>query len=230
MKFNSDLKNGLADAAPMILAYIPIAMLWGTLAAAKGFSPLEATLMSALVYGGASQFVAVELWSDPLPVFMMIVTVFVVNLRHVLMSASISRHLTDIPKAWQPFMMYFLTDEAWAFAERRAQTTPLTFWYFIGVAVPLWPAWFISSGVGAWLGRAFGEPAAIGLDFAFAAMFIAILAGFWKGPRTVAVLIASAVVACLAKIYLPGAWYILLGGLAGVGIAAATYQSEKVAS
>jgi 4-azaleucine resistance transporter AzlC len=172
VSFGREFRAGFLDALPIILAYIPIAMLWGTLAAAKGFSPLEAILMSSLVYGGASQFVAVELWRDPVPVVVMIITALVVNLRHVLMSASISQHLSAIPKRWHGFLMYFLTDEAWAYAERRARAEPLTLGYYVGVAVPLWPTWFIGSGVGAVLGRAFGNPAAVGLDFAFAAMFI----------------------------------------------------------
>jgi 4-azaleucine resistance transporter AzlC len=221
----ADFRSGLADIAPILIAYIPISMLWGTLAASKGLSPLESLLMSALVYGGASQFVAVEMWRDPLPIILMVVTVFVVNLRHALMSASISRHLGGIPLRWHPVMMYFLTDEAWAMAERQALTRPLTLAYYLGVAAPLWPIWFGFTFVGAWLGSKLGDTAAIGLDFAFAAMFISILAGFWKGPRTGGVIVVSAAVAIAAKTYLPGAWYIVLGGLAGA-LVAAIFHSE----
>ncbi len=225
MKFRAaDFKAGLADGWPMFLAYVPIAMLWGTLAAAKGFSPLEALLMSAIVYAGASQFVAIEMWADPLPILLMIFTIFIVNVRHMLYAASISRHINGIKKNWHPFLMYVLTDEAWALLERRALSKPLTLGYYIGVAVPLWPTWFISSAIGAYIGRKLPDPALIGLDFAFAAMFIAILAGFWKGSRTGAVIVTSALVAVLGKTYLSGAWYIVLGGLAGVAIAALLYK------
>ncbi len=225
MKFRAaDFKAGLADGWPMFLAYVPIAMLWGTLAAAKGFSPLEALLMSAIVYAGASQFVAIEMWADPLPILLMIFTIFIVNVRHMLYAASISRHINGIKKNWHPFLMYVLTDEAWALLERRALAKPLTLGYYIGVAVPLWPTWFISSAIGAYIGRKLPDPALIGLDFAFAAMFIAILAGFWKGSRTGAVIVTSALVAVLGKTYLSGAWYIVLGGLAGVAIAALLYK------
>lgn len=224
--FKSEFRIGFADMLPMLVAYVPIAMLWGTLAAGKGFSPLEAFAMSALVYAGASQFVAVDMWQDPLPIALMVVTIFVVNLRHMLMSASISRHISGIKKFWHPFMMYVLTDEAWAIAERRALVKPLTLGYFVGVAVPLWPTWFLCSTLGAFLGKALGDPAAIGLDFAFAAMFISILVGFWKGPRTGAVIAASAIAAGLGKLYLPGAWYIMLGGVSGV-IAAVLLHVER---
>jgi 4-azaleucine resistance transporter AzlC len=222
----ADFRAGLADGWPMFLAYVPIAMLWGTLAAAKGLSPLEALLMSALLYAGASQFVAIEMWVDPAPILLMVFTIFIINVRHMLYAASISRHIGGIEKRWHPFLMYVLTDEAWALLERKALTQPLTLGYYVGVAVPLWPTWFISSCIGAFIGRALPDPALIGLDFAFAAMFIAILAGFWKGPRTGAVLAVSAIVAVLAKTFLGGAWYIVLGGIAGVAVAAALYREE----
>ena len=219
-----DFIAGLKDAWPMFLAYVPIAMLWGTLAAAKGFSPLEALLMSALLYAGASQFVAIEMWVDPLPILFMIFTIFIINVRHVLYAASISRHMGGINRRLHPMLMYVLTDEAWALLERKALTQPLTLGYYVGVAFPLWPTWFLSSAIGAYIGRKLPDPALIGLDFAFAAMFIAILAGFWKGPRTGAALFTSAVVAVVAKTCLSGAWYIVLGGLAGVAVAALLHK------
>jgi 4-azaleucine resistance transporter AzlC len=225
----SDFKAGLADGWPMFLAYVPIAMLWGTLAAAKGFSPFEALLMSALVYAGASQFVAIEMWVDPLPIFLMVFTIFIINVRHVLYAASISRHMGGIEKRLHPVLIYWLTDEAWALLERKALTQPLTLGYYVGVAAPLWPTWFLSSAIGAYLGQILPDPALIGLDFAFAAMFIAILAGFWKGPRTGAVIVTSAAIAIVSKFYLPGAWYIILGGLAGVAVAALLYKENNYA-
>ena len=225
--FSKDFKSGIADAWPMFLAYAPIAALWGTLAAAKGFSPLEAMLMSFFVYAGASQFVAIEMWGAAQPILLLIFTIFIINVRHVLYAASIARHMGGIAKRWHAPLMYVLTDEAWALLERKALTQPLTSGYYVGVAVPLWPTWFLCSGIGAFIGKQLPDPVLIGLDFAFAAMFIAILAGFWKGPRTGAVIIASAVVAVLAKTYLSGAWYIVLGGLAGVAVAACLHSETE---
>ena len=225
--FSQDFKSGIADAWPMFLAYVPIAALWGTLAAAKGFSPLEAMLMSAFLYAGASQFVAIEMWGAAQSILLLIFTIFIINVRHVLYAASISRHMGGIPHRWHPALMYILTDEAWALLERKALTQPLTLGYYLGVAFPLWPTWFLSSAIGAFIGKQLPDPALIGLDFAFAAMFIAILAGFWKGPRTGAVIIASAVVAVLAKTYFSGAWYIILGGLAGVAVAALLHSEAE---
>ena len=116
-----DFVTGFAAVAPVVVAYIPIGLLWGTLAASKGLSPLEALLMSVVVFAGSAQFVAVDMWHDPVPVLLLTLTALIVNVRHVLMSASLSRHIDAIPRALHPIVAYFLTDESWALAERRAR-------------------------------------------------------------------------------------------------------------
>ena len=95
------------------------------------------------------------------------------------------------------------------------------------MAFPLWPTWFLSSTLGAYLGTGIGNPATIGLDFAYTAMLLCIVIGFWKGPRTGAVIAASCLVAAAAKYYLPGAWYILFGGIAGVLVAALLHTEDE---
>ena len=219
-----DLRQGVFDVAPVLVAATPIGLLWGTLAAGKGLSPFESWLMSATVFAGAAQFVAIEVWHDPVPWVLLTVTALIVNIRHVLMGASLSRHMGGIDRRWHPAMMFLMADENWAFSERRALKAPLSLGYYFGLALPMWFAWTTSSIVGAIVGRSFGDPAAYGFDFAFSAMFIGILAGFWKGPRTGAVLGASAIAAALAKLYVPGAWYIVIGGIVGMVVAALLHR------
>lgn len=222
-----DFLTGLSQVAPVVVAYIPIGLLWGTLAAAKGISPLEALMMSVIVFAGSAQFVAVDMWKDPVPVLLLTFTALIINVRHVLMSASLSRHVEAIPRAWHPLVAYFLVDESWALAERRVLETPLTLAYYLGITVPLAATWWISTGVGAMLGRALGDPTALGLDFAFSAMFIAILMGFWKGPSTAGVLAASGAVAAGTHLAVEGPWYIVAGGLAGAIYAYVTWRAEE---
>lgn len=222
-----DFLTGFAAVAPVVVAYIPIGLLWGTLAAAKGISPLEALMMSVIVFAGSAQFVAVDMWHDPVPVLLLTFTALIVNVRHVLMSASLSRHIDAIPRAMHPVIAYFLTDESWALAERRALQEPLTLAYYMGITLPLAATWWISTAAGAMLGRALGDPSAIGLDFAFSAMFIAIIMGFWKGPSTAGVLVASGAVAAATHLAVEGPWYIVAGGLAGAVYAYVTWRAEE---
>jgi 4-azaleucine resistance transporter AzlC len=223
----ADFREGAFDIFPVLVAACPIGLLWGTLAAGKGFSALETWLMSATVFAGASQFVAIELWKEPAAWVALAVTVFIVNIRHILMGASLSRTIRHIPLIWHPFMAFLMADEDWAFAERRALTQPLTPAYYFGMAIPMWVTWTTSSVIGAAVGRTLGDPAAFGFDFAFSALFIGILAGFWKGLRTGVVLATSAITAALAKLAVPGAWYIVAGGLAGVAVAALLHREGE---
>jgi predicted branched-subunit amino acid permease len=206
-----EFREGVIDIVPVVVAAVPIGLLWGTLAVGKGMTALEVGLTSASVFAGAAQYVAIDL----------------VNVRHVLMGASLGRHMGAIPQAWRAPLMFLMADENWAFSERRALTQPLTVAYYLGLALPMLVTWITSSVVGAIVGRNLGDPAAYGFDFAFSALFIGILAGFWKGPRTGAVLGASAIVAATAKLTIEGAWYIVLGGLAGVVVAAVLHVEEE---
>jgi 4-azaleucine resistance transporter AzlC len=222
-----EFSEGVKDILPMTIAYAPIALLWGTIAAGNGLSPLQAWAMSFFVYSGAAQFVSMDLLRDGTPMLLLVFTIVTVSMRHVLMSASVSRHMADIPKGKASVLLFWLTDESWALLERRALSKPLSASYFTGVALPLWPVWFGFCTLGTWLGNAMGDTQRFGLDFAFAAMFIAVLAGFWKGTSTALVLIVSAVVAVLVKLYVPGAWYIILGGLAGMLVATLGYEAVE---
>ena len=213
--------RGLREILPVLVAAFPIGLLWGALAVKKGFSVGEATLASALVFAGSLQFVALDLWTNPAPWLLLGATAFIVNLRHVLMGASMSRHVESFPAASLPFVYFLLVDEAWAFAERRAVREKLNLPYYLGLTAPMLANWIVATLIGATVGLATGDPSIYGLDLAFASLFIAILAGFWKGPPTAVVLGSSAVAAVAVKHFLPGAWYIAAGGVAGVFAAVA---------
>jgi 4-azaleucine resistance transporter AzlC len=226
MSRSSEFRQGAADIAPVLVAAFPIGLLWGTLAAGKGFSAFEAGLTSAAVFAGAAQFVAIEMWRDPTPWLLLTLTVFIVNIRHVLMGASLSRHVGTIERRWHPLLSFLPVDESWAFSERRALSGPLTLSYYLGLALPMLVTWTVSSAIGALAGRSIGDPVAYGFDFAFSALFIGIIAGFWKGPHTAVILGASAISATLGKLVIPGAWYIVIGGLTGT-LAAALLCTEE---
>ena len=91
-----EFRQGLFEVLPILVAATPIGLLWGTLAAGKGLSAFETWLMSASIFAGAAQFVAIEVWRDPVPWVLLTVTALIVNVRHVLMGTSLSRHIGGI--------------------------------------------------------------------------------------------------------------------------------------
>jgi len=206
---------GLRDILPLVITVIPFALLLGSLAAQKNLSPAETGLMSFTVFAGGSQFVAVELWQSPTPVATLITATFLVNLRHVLMGASLVPHLRDVSQKQAYAVLFLLADECWAMAMRRAAKVRLTIFYLLGLGLVMWVNWVAWTTTGAILGHALEDPAAYGFDFVFTAVFLALLVGFWAGPRSAVPWVVSALVAVTTYHSLPGVWYIVFGGLAG---------------
>ncbi|QPC41888.1 AzlC family ABC transporter permease [Kaustia mangrovi] len=223
----SEFTRGVATILPVAMAVTPFALIFGALAAQKGLSPLEVGLMSGLVFAGASQFVAVDIWQHPAPWLVLGFTALTINLRHVMMGASIARHMGRFSAASRYVSLYFLADEIWALAERRASVTTLTPGYFLGLGVTLYLGWIGLTVSGALAGSALGDPERFGFDFVFTAIFIALIVGFWRGYRTGVIVAASAAVAALTHLLVPGPWYILAGGLAGIATGAA-FMAEDV--
>jgi predicted branched-subunit amino acid permease len=110
---------------------------------------------------------------------------------------------------------YVMADENWAFALQRGAKAPLTPGYYLGLSLPLYAGWIVCTFFGTIFGGVLQDPARYGLDFAFTAVFLTLLVGMWQGRRNLLPWAASAVVATAAYAWLPGVWYIALGGLAG---------------
>jgi 4-azaleucine resistance transporter AzlC len=215
-RFPSEARQGLRDIAPVMVAATPIAMLFGALAVGKGLSVAEASLMSILVFAGGAQFAAIELWGVPVPVGAILFSTLLVNARHVLMSASLGPKLQSFSRPQRYLGFFFLTDEAWALAERRAAVGAVTPAYWFALAASLALAWIGSSIIGALLGAFLGDPKLYGADFAFTALFIGLVAGFNKGRITVATVAASGGTAALLSVTVGPPWHILGGALAGI--------------
>ena len=215
-----DFAQGAAAVSPVCIAALPIGVVWGALAHERGMGLVEVGLMSATVFAGASQFVAVGLWSAPLPIAAIILATLMVNLRHVMMSASLGRSMALFSPAQRLAAFFGLADEVWALAEARAVKAPLTPAYYAGLAVPLMLSWTPSTLAGAAFGGLIGNPEAFGLDFVFAAMFIGLVVGFRQAPAWLPVVVTSAAVSALTFHILPSPWFVIAGGVAGVSVAA----------
>ena len=224
---SGEFTSGLRAAAPLLVAMVPIGVVFGAVAVSNGLSPLEASLMSLLVFAGGSQFVAMDLWTHPVSWLALSFSALLVNLRHVLMSASISVHLEQF-SGWRKYAaMLLLTDETWALSEFRAATGRLSLSFYTVVGLSIYLVWNVATLSSSMLGSFMGDPERIGLDFAFPAVFIVLLLGFWKGRETGLVLIASAACAYLVHRYVPGAWYVAAGALGGLAAAACAGEPDK---
>lgn len=215
-RMRDDIRLGLSDIWPAALAAVPIGLLFGALAAGKGLSPLEVFLMSLLVFAGGAQFAAVELWASPAPVAALVFSTLLINARHVLMSASLAPKLGAFGTAQKLGGLYYMADENWALAEKRARTHRLTPAYWFAMVVPFVSLWLTTSTLGAVVGAALGDPRRFGADFAFTAMFIALVAAFWKGRVTFWTVAAAGVASALAYRLAGPPWHVAAGALSGL--------------
>ncbi|MEQ9491861.1 MAG: AzlC family ABC transporter permease [Alphaproteobacteria bacterium] len=225
--WRAEATAGLVDILPLLAAACPFALLLGALAVQNGLSPAEITLMSFTVYAGASQFIAVDQWTVPVAIGLIVGTTALVNLRHVIMGAALAPYLSGF-RPWQRWAFVSIhADETWAMAIRRGRsTTGLTPAYVGGMIIPFYLNWPFCTALGASLGNLVESPERYGIDFAFPAMFTVLIVGFWHGRRETVVIAVSAAVAIAAKLLLPGVWYIFLGGITGIVAGAMAWRPD----
>ncbi len=207
---------GARRAIPLALSVSAVGFAFGVLAHQAKLDVVDAVLMSGLVYAGASQFVALSLWAAmPLPVATIILTTFIVNLRHLLMGASLRPWFSRLPP-WRAYIsVFFMVDESWALTMGEFAAGGRDAAFLLGSGMILFIAWVSSTVIGQTIGAFINNPAQWGLDFAFTAVFTALLVGMWKGKSNILPWAVAAVVAVAAAHWLPGKWYIILGGTAG---------------
>ncbi len=167
--------EGVTLALPIALGYIPIGFAFGVLANNAGISTLNAVLMSLLVYAGSSQLIAVGLFAGGAPALSIVLTTLVVNLRHLLMAASLSPYLRGWRLTELAAFGYQLTDETFAVHSttfsNRVVRQPVAF----GVNLTAQVSWVFGSWLGCTAGQLIPDVSPLGLDFALPAMFIALL-------------------------------------------------------
>jgi 4-azaleucine resistance transporter AzlC len=223
-----EARAGFRDISPAAIAAIPISLLFGAVAAGKGLSPLEVGLMSSLVFAGGAQFAAIETWVHPAPVLVLAFSTLLINARHVLMAASLGPKIRLT--AAQKFLAFaFLTDESWALSERRALDRPVTGAYWAAMAGGLFLTWVTCTIVGAILGSFLGDPARLGADFAFTALFIGLVASFGLSRVNLVTVAVSAGVAALVHLFVGAPWHVAAGALAGIAAAYLAAGKEATA-
>ena len=211
------LRRGAAGARhclPVALGVIVYGVAFGVLAGQRGLSPATVLAMSALTYSGTAQFVALDLWQPPLALAPLWLAALVVSLRYLLICASCRPLFAN---RWRGLAaMLLVSDENWAVSmARRARGETAGAAHLVGGGVAIYLAWVAATAAGAGLGGALPDPARWGLDFAFAAAFLALLIGMWRGPADLPSWLVAGGTAIAASLLLPGKWYVLAGGLAG---------------
>ena len=224
--------SGVKAELPILLGVIPFGMIYGALAVGAGLEKQAAQAMSAVVFAGSAQFVAAQLFGAGAPGLVIVLTGGVINLRHLLYSASLAPYLKHLSPHWKWLLAYLLTDEAYAVSivhylssdmdigeGEKYLGNPRRFhikhWFFLGAGLALWATWQASTAAGIFLGAAI--PASWSIDFTLALTFIALLLPTLKNRAGLAAATSAGFVAVLAA-GLPYKLGLLTAALVGIGV------------
>lgn len=220
---------------PLLLGVFPFGLIYGVLAREAGIPPGAAVAMSSIVLAGSAQFIGTQLFGSGAPGAIILLTTAVVNLRHLLYSASVASYLRPLRPAWKWVLGYLLTDEAYAVTITHYRVNPAAassaaasdqhtvgaeaaaighrHWFFLGAGLALWLTWQASSALGVLLGAE--VPAGWDLEFALPLIFIAITVPLLSDRASrVAALAAS--VAAIAVAGAPMRLGLMAGAMAGI--------------
>ena len=214
----SEFLAGARDTFPLIVGAIPFGLIFGALALSSGLSFGATMAMSAFVFAGSAQFIAVGLSAAGTAWPIIVLTTFVVNLRHALYSATLAPYVTKLPQRWQIPLAFWLTDETFVVVVKRytqSEATAYTHWYYLGSALFMYTNWQLCTFLGLTIGRLIPNAAAWGLDFAMPVTFIGMVIPYLKSRPMVASVVVAGVVS-IAAYPLPHQLGLMTGAVAGI--------------
>lgn len=169
-------QKGVLDILPLNLAVIPWGILCGSLAIQRDFSVLEALLMPMLVFAGAAQLVVTELIADNAPLATILFTTFIISSRHFLYGLALRDKLKHLPAKWRLSLGFLLTDELFALSTTsKALKGKPRLVYGLAAGGSFYLSWLVWNIIGIIAGGFLPDLTKIGLDFAIAVTFIALV-------------------------------------------------------
>lgn len=215
-----DLRAGFIANLVVSASVAAYGSVLGLMAAQKGLTWYQLLIMNLSVFAGSAQFVMVDMWLPPLPVAEIILAVLVINMRYLLIGASLNPLFRGKPLRHKFLFMHLVADENWAMTMARFYKQPTTTWFLLGGGLCVQSAWCFGTLLGHRLGAVITNPERYGLDFSFVAVFTALVFSFWKGTQDILPWVIAAGVAAISEALMPGKWYIVFGGVAGALAAA----------
>jgi 4-azaleucine resistance transporter AzlC len=188
---------GVRDTFPLVVGAVPFGIIFGAVAVTGGLSPAGTMAMSIFVFAGSAQFIAAGLVASGVSVGIIILTTFIVNLRHALYSATLAPHMKHLPQRWLAPLGFWLTDESFVVVVGRytkPDASPYKHWYFLGSALFMYTNWQMCTYIGLRAGQAIpaDQVARLGLDFAAIVTFTGMLIPMVRNrPALLAVIVAG---------------------------------------
>ena len=223
--------QALAPALPVVMGYLPIGFAYGVLAINAGLSVLETVAMSVIVYAGSAQLMAVSLFEAGINPFSIIATTFIVNLRHLLMSASLAPYMERWQKGQVAAFCFELTDESFGVHSLRFARGETDAPRALAVNLTCQLAWVGGTVLGALAGGLITDVKPFALDYALPAMFIALLVLQIKSKRHLLVALIGGVLSMAFWLGHVTQWNVILATVlaAAVGAGVETWNKQPQA-
>jgi 4-azaleucine resistance transporter AzlC len=222
--------TGTTQALPIVLGYVPIGIAYGILAQKAGISPANTLLMSVIVFAGSSQLIAVGLFAAGVPSLSVIITTFIVNLRHLLMSAAVAPYLKRWRKNQLMAFAHELTDETFALHSARFASEGPNKAEAFATNLTSQAAWVMGTWLGIVVGGFIRDTTPLALDYALPAMFIALLVMQIKDRVQIGVAILTGLLATGLLLAGVSQWHVILATLIGATVGVGIEQWTKKSS
>jgi len=219
--------RGVRISLPMVPAMAPFGLIVGVLADSRGLSWLETVLMSALVFAGTSQLVALELWTDPAPILGATLAAFVINLRLAPMGAALSPWLDRLRGVRLWGTLATLVDNSFAIAIADQRQGGKDAALLLGVGLTFWIFWIVACALGHAFSGLVALPPGHPVFFASLATLIALMVPLWRGRSELFPWGVAAVAALTAShlLHLGQPWPVLAGAI--IGAAAGAWNDQR---
>lgn len=215
----AELAAGVSHAVPIMLGYVVLAMAFGIMAGEAGLTILETIAMSVIVFAGASQFIAAGMFAAAMSPATIILTTFLVNLRHILMSASLAPHLRGLRVHSYALLGWGITDETFALNSTVYRERPRHHWFMYGTNFAAYAAWIAGTVIGVLFGSIVPGIEQLPLGFALPAMFICLLVMQLSDRLLLCAGVLAGGLSLLLGQLLEGNWNIILATILSATIA-----------
>lgn len=215
----SEFIAGVRAELPIVVGVLPFGLIFGVLATTAGLPPLIAWSTSSIIFAGSAQFLALPLFAQGAPAVILIITTLIINLRHLLYSASLAPYARPLGTRWKLLLSYLLTDEAYVPTALHYQDsdTPHHYkhWYWFGAGLTLWLTWNSITGLGILVGQQL--PTGLGLEFTLSLTFIGMIVPTLKRWPEIGAALSAGLTAVTAA-GLPYQLNLMLAAVIGIAV------------
>lgn len=211
------IQQGFIRLIPISVFVFVFGAAFGLAASQKGLSESASVWMSTLVFAGASQFGALDLWGSSVPVVPLAITVFAINARHLLIGASLYPHIRELNPITRYSIMLVASDANWAMSMRAFTQNKMQegLGLLLGGGIALWAFWALGTWAGFYLGNTISNPSTFGFDMVMGCFLLTMVLEGNKDTKTSIIWLVAGVSSIAAYLYLPENSHVIVGALSG---------------